>query len=322
MRTITSKVGTPGGAQGVPTAPEEPPKGTEKNPTGAECSVSVFRSPGRAVRSVLLGRYPFAEKAAAVVLALVLVFSVVGLIWQPSDPYQTNPKDALLSPSFSHLLGTDNLGRDVLSRLLAGAAETILAAVVITALAAIIGIAAASVAAMAPRFIDSAIMRLCDVVLALPTLILALAIAAVLGPSTRSLIIAMVLSLWPGIAKLARTMIRETMTHGYVENAKRMGMRWPSVLRRHVLPNSLDPIIVTASMEVGGCIVIMAGLSFIGAGAPPPNANWGNLIAQGESYITTAWWISFFPGLLITLAAASFGLLGEAARARLVKEDS
>ncbi|ADP79577.1 ABC transporter permease [Pseudofrankia inefficax] len=274
-------------------------------------------APARALRG-LAGRHaPWLDRIAVGILCLVLLVSVVGAFWRPADPYTANPKTALLGPSAHHLFGTDDVGRDVLSRMLAGAPETLLAALGITLLATLVGVVLASVAALSPRWLDAAVMRLCDITLALPTLVLALGIAAALGPSNRSLTIAMVLSLWPGTARLARTTIRETMSQPYIETARRMGAGRLSLLFRHILPNSLDQIVVTASMEIGGAIVIMAGLAFIGVGAPPPDANWGSMVAEGQSYMTTAWWISMFPGLVITLSAMAFGVIGDAIRVRI-----
>jgi peptide/nickel transport system permease protein len=157
-------------------------------------------------------------------------------------------------------------------------------------------------------------MRACDVFMSLPSLVLALGIAAALGPSLSSIVIAMVGALWPSTARLARGVIRETMTSAYTEAARVMGISGTRLMLRHVLPNSLDAVSVHASMEISGTIVMMSGLAFLGVGAPPPSADWGSMIAQGKEYITTAWWVALYPGLAITLCAVLFGLAGDALR--------
>ncbi|MGW4353776.1 ABC transporter permease [Nocardia sp. NPDC004582] len=295
----------------TPTAPAAPP---------VTLGAQLLGRPARSARAWWGNRSGLVDRAAMAVLLVMVALAVVGAVWTPYDPYHADPPRALRSPSLQHLLGTDELGRDMASRILAGASETLLAAVGVTLAATVIGVAVAVTAALAPRWLDASIMRICEIVMAVPTLVLALGIAAALGPSQHALVIAMVVTLWPGVARLARTTVRTTMSQAYFEGARRMGARRLWLIRRHLLPNSLDQIYVAAGMEVGGSIVIMSGLAFIGVGAPPPDANWGNLVAAGEAFMTTAWWIALFPGLLITLCAMAFGILGDALRVRLDPE--
>ncbi|MFT4212710.1 MAG: ABC transporter permease [Microbacterium sp.] len=258
------------------------------------------------------------DTVAYALVGLVLLFAVVGLFWQPMDPYRAVPADALLPPGTDgHLLGTDTSGRDMLSRLLAGAGSTILAAVAVVALTTLIGVVVAGIAAMSPRPVDEAIMRLCDIVMALPAMVLALGIAAALGPSLQSIVVAMTIAAWPGTTRLVRGILRETMAASSVEAARVMGASRLRVMVRHVLPNSLDSVYVQASMEISGTIVLIAGLAYLGVGAAPPSADWGSMVAAGQQYITTAWWVTAVPGLAITAAAVGFGLLGDAIRVRL-----
>jgi peptide/nickel transport system permease protein len=257
---------------------------------------------------------PVVDRLALVMVGILLVLAVVGPWLAPHDPYAVDPIASLEPPGAAYWLGTDDTGRDVLSRLLAGAPLTILSAVAVVVGSTIIGVFVASVATLAPRWLDDALMRCTEIFLSIPSLVLALGLTAVLRPSLTSIIIAMVMALWPATARITRNILRETMTSAYVEAAQIMGVSRLRLMLRHALPNSLDAIYVHASMELSGTIVMISGLAFLGVGAPPPSADWGSMIAQGQDFITTAWWISLFPGLAITVAALAFGLVGDAIR--------
>lgn len=273
--------------------------------------------PAAALRALFGRRVAVIDRVAAVIIVLLIAFALLGLFYQPFDPYETDPRASMLPPGGQHLLGTDSLGRDVLSRLLAGSAETIFLSLGVVLVATVIGVAIASIAAVCPRFLDNLIMRTCDVFFVVPSLVLALSVAAALGPSAKSAAIATVVALAPGTARLTRGVLRETLGTAYVEAARTMGMSRGRALVVHGLPNSLDAVIVQASTETGGVIVLLAGLAYLGAGAPPPSANWGAMVADGQGYITTAWWVVLPPGLAITIAAIAFGLMGDAIRARM-----
>ncbi|WP_082008165.1 ABC transporter permease [Microbacterium mangrovi] len=268
----------------------------------------------RPVRRLFHRHTAFLDKFAFVLVALLVVVAIVGVFFQPYNPFDVDTRTALLPPSAAHLFGTDDVGRDVLSRILAGAALTLLSAAAIVLLSALIGVVVASVAAVLPRWADETIMRACDIFMSIPSLVLALGLAAALGPSLTSIIVAMVMASWPSTARLTRGILRETMTASFVESARILGVSRFRLMLRHVLPNSLDAIYVQASMEISGTIVMISGLAFLGVGAPPPSPDWGSMIAQGQQYITTAWWISLFPGLAITIGAIAFGLVGDAVR--------
>jgi peptide/nickel transport system permease protein len=289
---------------------------TDVNTATAHASAAgVGRALGTGARRLLGGRRAgIVDKLAFALVALLVVVSIVGLFLTPHDPFGVDTKQALLPPGAGHLFGTDDVGRDVLSRMLAGAGRTLLVAVGIVIASTAIGVAVASVAAVVPRWLDETIMRVCDILMSLPSLVLALGLAAALGPSMTSIVLAMIATSWPATARLMRNILRETMTSSYVESARILGMSRIRLMRHHVLPNSLDAIYVQASMEIAGTIVMISGLAFLGVGAPPPSPDWGSLIAAGQDYITTAWWIALFPGLAITVAAIAFGLAGDAIR--------
>ncbi|HKU32013.1 ABC transporter permease [Arthrobacter sp. NyZ413] len=294
-----------------------PPAKLAGAPSAISAAVSAASIGGAAGR---LGLRLFGRRTAGVdrmafgLVVLLALASVVGPFVTPYDPFAVETSEALRPPSAAHLLGTDDVGRDVLSRLLAGAGLTLLSAAAIVVLAAVVGIVVASVAALLPRRADEAIMRACDIFMSIPSLVLALGLAAALGPSMLSIIVAMVAASWPSTARLMRGILRETMSSSYVESARILGMSRPRLMLRHVLPNSLDAIYVQASMEISGTIVMISGLAFLGVGAPPPSPDWGSMIAEGQQYTTTAWWISLFPGLAISLGAIAFGLVGDAVR--------
>ncbi|MBB2947223.1 peptide/nickel transport system permease protein [Actinoplanes lutulentus] len=266
---------------------------------------------------IALPRIPLLDRLAIPAAALFLLIALVGPWLAPHDPYQVDLSQALQAPGPGHWLGTDAAGRDILSRLLAGARTTVLSSIVVVVFAAVVGIVVAALAAIGGRWADEILMRVCDIFLSIPGMILALGIAAALGPSLRSTIIALVVALWPPFARLVRAVLRETMASTYVESARVMGVPARRLMARHVLPNSLDSLYVQAALDVSGVIVLMSGLSFLGVGAQPPSADWGAMVADGREFVTTAWWVATVPGIAITLTAVVFGLFGDALRSKL-----
>lgn len=261
-------------------------------------------------------RLPWVDRIAFGMVAILVLLALFGPLLVTHDPYQVRLPEALKPPSGEYWLGTDGLGRDVFSRILAGARPSILGALLAVAGAASIGIFVAAIATIGPRWLDDVLMRICDITLSLPVMVMALGVAVALGPSLRSAVIAMVVAWWPGFARLARAEMRTVLTSPYVEAARVLGASRARIMLRHVLPNSLDGVYVQATLEIGGATLIMAGLSFIGAGAQPPSAEWGAMVENGARYLSTAWWISTFPGLMITLTALAFALSGDSLRNR------
>ncbi len=277
-------------------------------------AAAIGGAAGRFGRRVFGRRTAVVDRVAFGLAALLILGAVAAPLFSPYDPFAVDTPSALLAPGGKHLLGTDDVGRDVFSRLLAGAGLTLLSAVAIVALSAVVGVLVASVSALLPRRADELVMRACDIFMSIPSLVLALGLAAALGPSMASIIVAMVAASWPSTARLTRGILRETMSASYVESAQILGMSRLRLMLGHALPNSLDAIYVQASMEISGTIVMISGLAFLGVGAPPPSPDWGSMIAAGQQYITSAWWISLFPGLAITVGAIAFGLVGDAVR--------
>lgn len=279
-------------------------------------SLATTLIPGRVRLRRARRRMPWIDRIAFVAVGVLLLLAFVGPLLAPHDPYSVQLDDALKGPSGGHLLGTDALGRDVFSRIVAGARPSILGALATVGGAALIGVFVASIATIGGRWLDDILMRICDITLSLPVMVMALGVAVALGPSLRSAVIAMVIAWWPGFARLARAEMRTVLTSPYVESARVLGASRVRVMLRHVLPNSLDGVYVQATLEIGGATLIMAGLSFIGAGAQPPSAEWGAMVETGARHLSSAWWISTFPGLMITVTALAFAISGDFLRNR------
>jgi len=252
-----------------------------------------------------------------VALALIAMFAACALfapLLAPYDPLLQELGTRLQPPSPQHWLGTDSLGRDIASRILYGARISLIVGVVVVASAGVVGTAIGLVAGYAGGLVDDALMRLTEVFLAFPALILAMAIAGALGPSLTNAIIAIAAVTWAVYARLVRGQILSLRRREFVEAARAMGASRTRIVLRHLLPNALAPLMVQASFDLGSSIIAAAGLSFIGFGAQPPTPEWGVMISEGRNYISTQPWLSLFPGLAILLAVGSFNLLGDGLR--------
>lgn len=259
---------------------------------------------------------PLLLVGALLAAALVLVALLAPLVApDPADAGSaTHPLVSLLSPSWSHLFGTDAVGRDVLSRVLYGARISLSIAGVVIVGSLLIGVPIGLVAGYFGGIVDNVLMRATDIVLAFPALLFSLALAAMLGPSTVNATIAIMVTWWPWYARLARGQAAALAGRQYVESCRAVGIPAWRILLRHVLPNSLTPLIVQASLDIGGVILTAAALSFLGLGAQDPTPEWGLMVSQGQAYFTTQWWLVTFPGAAILLAALAFNLIGDGLR--------
>jgi peptide/nickel transport system permease protein len=256
---------------------------------------------------------PAARFGLGIVLLFLFLCAFAPLI-APHDPYEQDLMSALQSPSLAHLLGTDQYGRDVASRVLYGARYALLAIVVGDGLALALGTASGLAAGYLGGAIDAVIMRIVDVLLAFPYLLLALIIVAALGPSLLHSMIAIGIVYTPQYARLVRGQVLGVRQTDFVRAARALGASRARIILRHVAPNSLSPVIVMATLQAGSVVVETAGLSFLGLGAQPPSPDWGALLADGQNYFLTAWWIATFPGLAIFIIVLGFNLLGDALR--------
>jgi peptide/nickel transport system permease protein len=277
---------------------------------------STVALPARGLR--LRARAPIlANPLNLVAFALIAVFAVCALlapVLAPYDPLAQELGSRLQPPSPEHWLGTDSLGRDIASRILFGARISLIIGVVVVVTAGVVGTFIGLVAGYAGGLVDEALMRLTEVFLAFPALILAMAIAGALGPSLTNAIIAIAAVTWAVYARLTRGQILSLRRREFVEAARAIGASRTRIVVRHLLPNALAPIMIQASFDLGSSIIAAAGLSFIGFGAQPPTPEWGVMISEGRNYISTQPWLSLFPGLAILFAVGSFNLLGDGLR--------
>jgi peptide/nickel transport system permease protein len=255
----------------------------------------------------------------AVVLLAVLVAVFGPLVAPSSETTTSNILDAMQAPSAHHWLGTDDQGRDIAWRIVAGARESLLSALLVVAGYSVIGAAVATIAAIGGKVVDEVLMRLTDAVMAIPTIIFALGFTAALGVGLKSAIIALIITAWPVTARMLRGEIRQTLAMPYVAGARVLGMSRRRLLFKHILPNSLDALIVKWGGDVGSTVLVITSLSFIGAGPQPPSPEWGAMVSEGANYITSAWWMALFPGIAIAVVAVAFALLADVIQERVAR---
>jgi peptide/nickel transport system permease protein len=268
-----------------------------------------------AVRKVL-GSSSLITAGGLISLLIVLVALFAPLLAPfPADAGSaTHPEIALQAPSLHHLFGTDQVGRDVFSRVLYGARVSPLIALFVLLIACAVGIPLGVLAGYFGGAADEGIMRVTDIFLAFPPLLLSLAFVTVLSANLTSVTIAVAITWWPWYTRLIRGQAASVAGRPYVEACRALGIQSWRILLRHVLPNSVTPLIVQVSLDVGGVILTVSALSFLGLGAQDPTPDWGLMVAEGQNYFTTQWWLVTFPGLAILLTALAFTLLGDGLR--------
>lgn len=259
----------------------------------------------------LIKRKPLLLFPIVIILALIIL-SLFGELLAPYDPLAINIPAKLHPPGIEHIMGTDEMGRDVLSRIMLGTRYSTETVIVIMASCLFIGIIVGIIAGYFGGPIDEGLMRLTDIFLAFPPLILALAIVAALGPGLTNAMLAISLVWWPWYARMVRGQVLVIKEQQYVLAAKSIGAQDTRIMFKHILPNCLMPIIVQASMDLGAALVTTAGLSFIGLGAQAPTPEWGAMVGTGRRYLLTAWWLSTFPGLAIFVTILGFNMLSDA----------
>jgi len=291
---------------------------TDFQTSPAELQAATFSGPTRRV----WGRFRrnTIGVAAAIVVALFFVIALItGLcawsgIYFPYDPNATNLALKLKPPSMTHWLGTDNLGRDVFSRMLNGSYISLTVGFIAVAVSLLIGVTIGAISGYLGGWVDNVIMRVVDAILCFPTFFLILTAVALLGPNILNIIAVIGLVSWTGTARLVRAEFLTLRESEYVRAARTLGQRSLLIIFRHILPNAAAPIIVTAVLGIPEAILTEASLSFLGFGVQPPQATWGNIITDGKTYLLDAWWLIVFPGLAIFFAALSFYLAGDALR--------
>jgi peptide/nickel transport system permease protein len=280
-------------------------------------TIGVRALHGRARRVLGAGadlRHNAGAMIGVVLLAFVVFLAIVGPgITGHSSTFQ-DLNNSLAPPSSHHLLGTDELGRDIAARVVAGARISLVVAVLVLGLASVVGGLLGLLAGYYGGFVDAVIMRTADIFFAFPQFLLAMALVAALGQSLNHAILAVAIAYWPRYARLMRAGILSAKTTVYVRAAEALGCSAPRIMLRHLVPNCMSPLLIQATMDAGIAILTTASLSFVGLGATPPTPEWGAMVTEGRDYITTAWWIPFFPGLAISIAVAGFIFLGDGLR--------
>ncbi|MEV4092824.1 ABC transporter permease [Streptosporangium saharense] len=255
--------------------------------------------------------------AASITLALIVLAAVAPGLLTHGAPHESDALMALQPPGDGHPFGTDAIGRDVFTRIVYGARQSLLAGVGATVLAVSAGTLLGLLAALGGRVADEIIMRLTDVTLSLPTLLLALLVLTITGPGTLNSIYAIALYTMPSYTRLVRVQTMVIRRSGYVEAATSLGLTRAWIILRHILPNAFAPLLVLATIEVGTALVAASSLSFLGLGARPPAPEWGAMLAGGRDYFSVAWWVAVFPGVAVTLTVLSITVVGRALQRRL-----
>jgi len=269
----------------------------------------------RHVFSVIL-REPLSLLSTVIIVIFILlsVFAYQIAPFPEEGAGKTHASNTLLAPSAQHWLGTDKLGRDILSRIIVGARPALMIPIGVVLFAVLIGAPLGALAGYKGGWLDEVIMRITDLFLAFPSLLLAMAIASALGRGLDKAAIALVVSWWPWYTRIARGVAVGLRERYFVEAAQASGVSDAVIIFRHILPNTLSPILVQATVDMGTVILAMGGLAFLGLGTQPPSPDWGLMVSEGRSFILDQWWIATFPGIAIFIVVLAFNLVGDTLR--------
>jgi peptide/nickel transport system permease protein len=250
------------------------------------------------------------------IIALFLLTGAIGPMLAPYDPEEIDLLNSLTPPMWfggtsDHILGTDQLGRDILTRIIYGARVSLLVALAVVAIAGVVGITVAVLAGYRGGRLDAFLMRVTDATMAFPVILLMIVIVGVYGASTRNVIIILAFAGWASYARVLRSEVISVKTNDFVTMTKTMGgsSRW--IIRRHILPNILPTVLVLVSLQLGLAIIAEGSLSFLGIGVPPPAPSWGGMLSEGRAYLTEAWWLPTFPGIALSLTVLASNMLGD-----------
>lgn len=248
----------------------------------------------------------------------IVLFFILVAIFAPfiatHNPEAASIENMFLPPSSSHIFGTDDLGRDVFSRVVYGTRISLFVGFIAVGISILIGVILGLIAGYYGGIIDSIIMRFTDIILSFPTFFLILAVIAFLKPSITNVMIVIGLTGWMGVARLVRAEVMSVKNREYIMAAVLQGVSSVKIMFKHILPNVLSPVFVTATLSIAGAILLESSLSFLGLGVQPPTPSWGNILTDGQKHILNAWWLSFFPGIAIIITALGYNLLGEGLR--------
>ena len=277
----------------------------------------ILRSPASQRQSAIVFRQLRRNRTAiagAILLLLEIILAVGAPVFAPYNPLEQDFSVALHAPTPAHLFGTDDVGRDLLSRVMHGARISMSVGLISVGIGSIVGVILGVMAGFYGGILDTLLLRFMDVLLAFPGILLALAVVAVLGPGLYNVMIAVGIGGIPAYTRLARASTLSVRERDYVLAARAIGCRNGRIMARYILPNVLPPVIVLATLGIAGAILTAAGLSFIGVGAQPPSPEWGAMLSLGRQYLQRAWWVTVFPGLAIMVTVLSVNMVGDALR--------
>ena len=259
-------------------------------------------------------RYPVFTIFAVLALMIILAAVFAPVICGGSDPTKGRITDAIMEPSAEHIFGTDKMGRDIFTRVIYGARTSLTATFILVGIIFVLGTVLGIVSGYFGGIIDAVIMRIADMMISFPGLVLAIAVAGILGASIPNAVIAISVVSWPKYARLARSMVLRIRHADFVEAAVVTGSKTPYILYRYMLPNVLPIMAITAATDIGGMMMELAALSFLGFGAVPPSPEWGQMLNDGRNFIQSAPWMTIFPGLAIFVTVVVFNMLGDSLR--------
>lgn len=259
-------------------------------------------------------RDTFLAKVGLALIGIFLFLALFGPLLSPYDPLSQMLHERFLPPSPQHLFGTDQLGRDIFSRVLYGSRISLVMGIAVTAILFVVGTTLGLLAGFFGGKVDEILMRMTDMIMAFPSLVLAMAVAAALGPSLFNTMVTIAFVAWPRYARLARASCLQVKEEAYIEAARAIGVSDARIIFSHIMPMIISPIIVQATINLGGVILLAAGLGFLGLGAQPPAPEWGLMISEGRRFIANQWWVAGFPGIMIMIVVLGFNLLGDCLR--------
>jgi peptide/nickel transport system permease protein len=263
------------------------------------------------MKELIRNRYAL---AALVFISAILIFAILAPLLTRYDPTSTDSRSILTAPSREHIFGTDRLGRDIFSRIVYGARISLAIGFIAVGIASLIGVLIGAIAGYYGGLIDYMLMRFVDIMLCFPTIFLILAVISLLEPSIMNIMVIIGATGWMGIARLVRAQVLTLKERDFVSAAKVMGAEDSWIMLRHLIPNAIGPVLVSATLGIGGAILTESALSFLGIGVQPPTPSWGNILMDGRSTLGVAWWLTVFPGLFILFTVLSYNILGEALR--------
>lgn len=249
--------------------------------------------------------------SGVLIIGIWTLVAVLAPFISPYDPGLINQDVLLMPPSAGHLLGTDSLGRDILSRIIYGARISLSIGLIAVGIALVIGVVLGSIAAFYGRWIDSLIMRFVDIMLCFPGFFLVLAVVAILEPSIFNIMIVIGITSWMGPARLIRAEILSLKEREFIQAEHALGASHMRIIACHLIPNAIGPLLVNATLGIAGAILLESGLSFLGIGVQPPVSSWGNILIEARSTLGVAWWITLFPGMAILITILGFNLIAE-----------